>query len=65
MGGGIGEEVSHGKKITLGDGSIVFELITPTQAFSRQQEDELNGPSGGGEERKWKEEKRETKFQGV
>ncbi|KAK5851121.1 hypothetical protein PBY51_001940 [Eleginops maclovinus] len=48
----IGEEVSRGKKITLGDGSIVFEPITPTQAFSRQQEEELNGPSGGGQEGK-------------
>ena len=35
------------KKITLGDGSIVFERITPTQAFSNQQEEELNVRSGG------------------
>lgn len=42
-------------EITLGDGSIVFELITPTQVFSNQQEEVLNGWSGGGGEDKMKE----------
>lgn len=30
----------------------MFELITPTQAFSNQQEEELSGGSGGGDEMK-------------
>lgn len=38
-------------EITLGDGSIVFELITPTQASSNQQEEVLNGWSGVGGEK--------------
>lgn len=46
------------KKITLGDGSIVLESITPTQAFSNEQEEELNDWIRGGEAIKWKEEKR-------
>lgn len=37
------------KKIALEDGSIVSELITPTPDFSNQQEELLNGWSGGGE----------------
>ncbi len=53
----IGGEVrqrrrNHEEEITLEDGSIVFERITPTQAFSVQREEELNGWSGGGEEMK-------------
>lgn len=39
---------NHEEEITLGDGSIVFERITPTQAFSDQQDGVLNGWSGGG-----------------
>lgn len=46
------------KKMTLGDGSIVLECITPTQAFSNEQEEELNDWIRGGEAIKWKEEKR-------
>lgn len=45
------------RKITLGDRPFVFELITPTQAFSNQQEEALNGWSEGGEMIEWKEEK--------